>query len=143
MKIYFAGSITGGRDDVETYSTFINHLKQFGDVRPEHVGDKNLSALGEVGVTSEEVHDRNLDDLLKSNVLVTEITNPSLGVGYEIGKFTSGLDRPVLALYREKEGTQVSRMILGSPNVEAKPYKSMANGIWLITDFMNRNVSRS
>lgn len=32
MKIYFAGSIRGGREDVALYLQIINYLKNFGEV---------------------------------------------------------------------------------------------------------------
>ncbi|MEZ4526596.1 MAG: hypothetical protein R2941_11810 [Desulfobacterales bacterium] len=43
MKIYFAGSIRGGRDDVEIYRKLIAFLKSFGQVLTEHVGDTGLT----------------------------------------------------------------------------------------------------
>jgi 2'-deoxynucleoside 5'-phosphate N-hydrolase len=46
-KIYFAGSIRGGRDDVNLYFEIIDYLKSFGEVLTEHVGDNSLSSNGE------------------------------------------------------------------------------------------------
>ena len=46
MKIYFAGSIRGGRDDKELYLEIINLLGKYGKVLTEHIGDKTLSAMG-------------------------------------------------------------------------------------------------
>ena len=47
MKIYFCGSIKGGRSKVEVYRQIIDYLKEGGhDVLTEHVGDK-----GYVGAT--------------------------------------------------------------------------------------------
>ena len=43
MKIYFAGSIRGGRNDVDLYLQIIEHLKQYGEVLTEHVGNKKLT----------------------------------------------------------------------------------------------------
>ena len=39
MKIYFAGSIRGGRDDAVVYEAMITWLRSFGEVLTEHVGD--------------------------------------------------------------------------------------------------------
>lgn len=46
MKIYFAGSIRGGRDDASIYARLIEELKTHGEVLTEHVGfeSQNLSA---------------------------------------------------------------------------------------------------
>lgn len=38
-KIYFAGSIRGGRDDATLYHKIIETLKTYGQVFTEHVGD--------------------------------------------------------------------------------------------------------
>src|SRR3989344_9056031 len=84
--IYFAGSIRGGRDDAALYGELITHLRKYGEVLTEHVGAKTLSLLGEDGVTDKYIHDRDLEWLLKSDVLVAEVTIASLGVGYEIGR---------------------------------------------------------
>jgi 2'-deoxynucleoside 5'-phosphate N-hydrolase len=52
MKIYFAGSIRGGRDDKELYLDIIKWLGKYGTVLTEHIGDATLSALGEHTVKS-------------------------------------------------------------------------------------------
>ncbi len=39
MRIYFAGSIRGGREDASLYLQIIDYLKTFGEVLTEHVGD--------------------------------------------------------------------------------------------------------
>jgi hypothetical protein len=44
MKIYFAGSIRAGRDNVEHYNKIITFLKTYGEVLTEHIGDKTLSS---------------------------------------------------------------------------------------------------
>ena len=39
MLIYFAGSISGGRDDVSIYQKIVHLLKSYGEVLTEHVVD--------------------------------------------------------------------------------------------------------
>ena len=43
-KIYFAGSIRGGRVDAALYRRIIEHIQQTDIVLTEHVGDLSLSA---------------------------------------------------------------------------------------------------
>lgn len=38
-RIYFCGSIRGGRDDVHIYKDIISQLGAYGEVLTEHVGD--------------------------------------------------------------------------------------------------------
>jgi hypothetical protein len=42
MKIYFAGSIRSGRVDAALYYEIVQHLKVYGEVFTEHVGDTEL-----------------------------------------------------------------------------------------------------
>ena len=58
MKIYFAGSIRGGREDAALYLQIIDYLKSFGEVLTEHVGDPKLTELGDDGPTDRHIHDR-------------------------------------------------------------------------------------
>ena len=41
MKIYFCGSIRGGRKDGELYARIIKQLEAYGKVLTEHVGHKD------------------------------------------------------------------------------------------------------
>ena len=46
MRIYFCGSIRGGRQDAELYARLITMLKGYGTVLTEHVGDTSLTEKG-------------------------------------------------------------------------------------------------
>jgi len=122
MKIYFAGSIRGGRQDAALYYEIVQQLKAYGEVFTEHVGDTELGLLGQ-DIGDRKIHDRDLDWLQTSYCLVAEVTTPSLGVGYEIGKATEW-NKPVLCLYRPAEGRALSAMISGSKAVTLKEYQS-------------------
>jgi nucleoside 2-deoxyribosyltransferase len=101
MKIYFAGSIRGGRENQEWYAQIINELKKFGVVITEHIGSPSLDHLGERGVTELEIYRRDMAWLSEADVLVAEITTPSLGVGYEVAKAES-LHKPILCFYHSQ-----------------------------------------
>ena len=122
MKIYFAASIRGGRDDWTSYLEIVRQLREYGQVLTEHVGDGELSASGE-GMDDRFMHDRDLDWLKQADYLVAEVTTPSLGVGYEIGKATEW-GKPALCLYRPAEGRSLSAMIAGSSGVILRQYQS-------------------
>lgn len=49
MKIYFAGAIRAGLDDVTIYKALIERLRAFGEVLTEHVGDPALTEKGDDG----------------------------------------------------------------------------------------------
>lgn len=123
MRIYFAGSIRGGRDDWALYLEIIGRLREYGQVLTEHVGDAELSVLGEAESDDVSLHDRDLDWLREADCLVAEVTTPSLGVGYEIGKATEW-GKPVLCLFRPREGRALSAMIAGSSGVTVREYQN-------------------
>lgn len=123
-KIYFAGSIRGGRDDKELYAQIIEKLKTYGQVLTEHLGDKTLSAMGEDGPTSKFIYDRDIDWLNTADIVIAEVTNPSLGVGYELAYAESKHIR-VVCLYRPSEGRKLSAMIDGNSNFKVFEYQKI------------------
>jgi 2'-deoxynucleoside 5'-phosphate N-hydrolase len=134
MKIYFAGSIRGGREDAALYADIINCLKNFGEVLTEHVGDPNLTFLGDDGPTDRFIHDRDMEWLLSADVVVAEVTAVSMGVGYEIGRAVAA-GKKVLCLFRPDSGKNLSAMIGGCPDVELVQYKNPEDTEKIISDF--------
>ncbi len=126
MKIYFAGSIRGGRTDADLYREIIQHIKLYGEVLTEHIGDRGLSILGEDGLSDEYIHKRDLEWVLQSDVVIAEVTTPILGVGYEIGR---GIEngKSILCLYRSQDGKKLSAMISGCPDIIKAQYKTLEN----------------
>jgi nucleoside 2-deoxyribosyltransferase len=121
MKIYFAGSISGGRADVGFYKGIINYLKNYGKVLTEFIGDDSLLANGEAELTDKQIHDRDLDWLMEADVLVAEVTTPSLGVGYEIGRSVEN-GKKILCLFKENEHKRLSAMVAGCDGIITKRY---------------------
>lgn len=134
MKIYFAGSIRGGRADVETYLEMINYLKKYGEVLTEHIGDKKISVFGEVKFNSKYIHDRDIEWILQADVVIAEVSSPSLGVGYEIAKAID-FGKRVLCLYRPQEGKRLSAMIGGCSSLTNKEYNNLEEAKKSIDDF--------
>jgi 2'-deoxynucleoside 5'-phosphate N-hydrolase len=125
MKIYFAGSIRGGRQDAALYYEIVQQLQNYGEVFTEHIGNAELTELGE-DVGDRYIHDRDLAWLKAADYLVAEVTGPSLGVGYEIGKATEW-GKPVLCLYRPGNGDErrlLSAMISGCSSVTVQEYQN-------------------
>ena len=126
MKIYFAGSIRGGRQDAALYEQIIQYLKSFGEVLTEHVGDPALTSAGDDGPNDQFIHDRDLEWLQSSDVIVAEVTTVSMGVGYEIGRAVE-MRKPVLCLFRGELKHKLSAMISGCSDVELIYYSSFGD----------------
>jgi len=137
MKTYFAGSIRGGREDAALYLQIIEYLKTFGEVLTEHIGDPKLTDLGDDGPTDRYIHDRDLEWLQSSDVLVAEVTSVSMGVGYEIGRaIESG--KKVLCLYRPGSGKNLSAMIAGCPDLTLLNYRNLDEAKTAIGEFLQK-----
>lgn len=120
MKIYFAGSIRGDRGDQDIYAAIIKLLKNYGTVVTEHIGDAQITLAGE-GAPDREIHDRDIGWLRECDLIVAEVTGPSLGVGYEIGRAVEW-GKKIVCLYRPSAGRKLSGMIAGSPGVVVHEY---------------------
>lgn len=135
MDIYFAGAIRGGRDDVESYSELIGHLKQFGRVLTEHVGDEQLLKKVENDKTDSHIHNRDMAWLLSSDVFIAEVTTPSLGVGYEIGRAIE-VGKRILCLFKKQEDKKLSAMINGCKKITVKEYDTIEDACKIIDEFL-------
>ncbi|KAM9667357.1 5-hydroxymethyl-dUMP N-hydrolase isoform 2-T2 [Trichechus inunguis] len=91
LALYFCGSIRGGREDRAMYERIVSGLRRFGAVLTEHVAAADLGA----------------------RVVVAEVTQPSLGVGYELGR-AMALNKRILCLFRPQSGRVLSAMIRGA-----------------------------
>lgn len=120
MDIYFAGSIRGGRSDVDLYAQIIELLDRHGEVLTEHVGTQDLESQ-EADLSDREIHDRDLAWLRRADAAVAEVTVPSLGVGYELGRAVTR-ETPVLCLYRSGGENALSAMVRGSAELTVTEY---------------------
>ena len=124
MKIYFCGSIRGGRHLASTYSGLISLLQTYGKVLTEHLGsDQEIESKDRI-LSDKTIHDRDMQWIVAADLLVAEVTVPSLGVGYEIGRAIE-MKKPVLCLFQEDSDYYLSAMISGSEGVTMHYYKDL------------------
>ena len=138
MKIYFAGSIRGGRADKELYFKIIDLLSKYGEILTEHVGNKKLSHTGEDGQNDKYIYDRDMQWLEQADVVIAEVSTPSLGVGYEIAK-AEGSKR-TLCIYRPEEGRFLSAMVGGNKNLILKEYSTIDDIKKVFNEFFAEKV---
>lgn len=124
IKIYFAGSIRGGRADAALYAELIAYLQTKGKVLTEHIGIPELSANGEEGLSDRAIYARDMAWLLSSDVIVAEVTHPSLGVGFEIAKAIDA-GKKVICLYRPLPEKKLSAMIVGCEDISIEEYQTL------------------
>ena len=121
LKVYFAGSIRGGRCDAELYWRIIGHIQETDIVLTEHIGSKKLE-VNEKGAGDIDIYEQDTAWLRECDVLIGECTNPSLGVGYELG-YAEALGKPCHIFY-DRTRTQMSAMIAGNRRFDVHPYSA-------------------
>lgn len=134
-KIYFACSIRGGRADQPIYQEIANIIKTKAELLSEVFSDKSLTSQGHIDMTDSEIWKRDLDWLKSADGVIAEVTNPSLGVGYEIAK-AEQWNIKTLILYRPQAGKRLSAMIAGSLGVKVIEYKTPTELRQVIEDFI-------
>ncbi len=136
MNVYFACSITGGRDFEPVYQAIIAALLADGhEVPTAHLADSTVKVYeGQVG--SREVYERDTAWIRACEALVAEVSTPSHGVGYEVA-YALSLGKPVLCVYRE--GQPVSKMLTGNshPAISVKSYCDPDGAIAVIRSFLH------
>ncbi len=138
MNIYFACSITGGREFESAYQAIVHALTEDGhEVPTAHLAGSGVTSV-EAVIDPHEVYARDVSWIRASDILIAEVSVPSHGVGYEIG-FALGLGKPVLALYHE--GRKVSKMISGNPdlNLTVIAYRNSEHAIQQAREFIPGN----
>lgn len=120
-KIYFAGSIRGGRIDAELYGRLIRYMQKSCIVLTEHIGSPHLNLL-EQGKRDCDIYDQDTAWLRESDIVIAECTCPSLGVGYELA-YAEKIGKPCHIFY-DRTKTQLSAMLTGNPYFTIHPYTS-------------------
>ena len=135
MNIYFACSITGGRDFEPVYQAIIAALQASGNTVPTaHLANSSVKVL-EAIVSPREVYERDIAWIRKCEALVAEVSTPSHGVGYEVA-YALSLGKPVLCIYQE--GQAISKMISGNshPKIQVYPYRNADHAIAIVHSFL-------
>lgn len=134
MKIYFACSIRGGRNDADTYAELAKHIKSRSTLLTEIFADGKLTSQG-MNKPSADIWAIDVAWIKESDAIVAEVSNPSLGVGYEIAK-AEEWGKPVLALFRDDGSRKLSAMIDGSPNTKTVYYATLVEAQSAIDSFI-------
>ena len=120
-KIYFAGAQTAGTDKYKDYLELIEFLSDYGKILTKDIWKENLSQYDHVRDTIFQRHKTWMDE---SDLIIAEISMPSLGVGYELAYFESQ-NKPSICLYDENSSKRLNCMIAGNPYHKVIKYKTL------------------
>lgn len=114
-------------------------MKKYGEVLTEHVGSSDINAMGETHLTEKQIHDRDMQWLNETDIVIAEVSTASLGVGYEVGRAIE-LNKKILCLYRSQDGKSLSAMIAGSPDVKNAEYVELDDAKKVIDEFLREKL---
>ena len=123
-KVYFAGSIRGGREDAAVYKRIIDYINATDTVLTEHIGLGSLNVKARTKEDDEHIYECDTEWLRSSDVLIAECTNPSHGVGYELA-YAEARNIPVHIFY-DKHKANISAMLNGNAYFKVYPYENEA-----------------
>jgi hypothetical protein len=137
MNIYCAGAIKGDISYQSFYKNIVEYLCETGHMAYSEL-NKELFTSG--SLTDREIFTRDVQWIKESQLMIAEISGPSLGVGFEISFALYVLNIPVLACYHFDAG-KVSSMITGctSDLLTVKSYTSIEELKVLIDNFISYN----
>ena len=121
-KIYFAGSIRGGRVDAALYQRIIQYINKTDVVLTEHIGKSNLSIKARTREIDTQIYEQDTEWLRSCDILIAECTCSSLGVGYELG-YAEAHNIPVYIFYN-KNIANISAMLNGNSYFTVIPYET-------------------
>lgn len=135
MKIYFACSIVGGRQDEAAYQHIVDAMLADGHEVPTAINAGDGWKTLEGSPDPNEVYRRDTEWIDESRAVVAEVSTPSHGVGYEI---SYALDRGKAVLCLYKRGGRVSKMITGNtmPSLQVSDYGDFDEAASIIRNFI-------
>jgi len=112
MKVYFACSVRGG-GDTSSYIAIVEAIKQAGGDVMSEVFVQDAIQLGGSPLPADQIYQRDIEMITAADLIVAEVTNPSLGVGYELA-YAEKLRKPILCLFEKNASNKLSAMVLGN-----------------------------
>ena len=135
MNVYFACSITGGREFESVYREIVDALTGDGhEIPTSHLAQSEATEKERV-LSPRDVYTRDVNWIENCDVLIAEVSVPSHGVGYEIA-YALQAGKPVFCLYQEEQ--KVSKMITGNPHsaLQVEPYANVMEAIVKTRSFL-------
>ena len=105
---------------MKVYRRIITLLNNHGEVISEFLNDNGtLEKEGKKGDLA--IYARTTESIRHADLLVAEVSHPSIGVGYEIA-FVESLGIPIVVLYHRGSEYHISAMVAGNEKIATLPY---------------------
>lgn len=133
-KVYFACSIRGG-GDTSLYLDILNAIKKAGGEVLSEVFVHDAINYGGSPLPEKQNYERDVQMIHDCDVMIAEVTNPSLGVGYELA-YAEKLKRPILCLFNTASTNKLSAMVAGN-NYDTVSYTKPEQIIDTVGEFLS------
>lgn len=111
-KVYFACSIRGG-GDTSQYLTILETIKSSGGDILSEIFVHDAINYGGSPLPEQEIYQRDIHMIQDCDMVIAEVSNPSLGVGYELA-YAEKLGKPILCLFDTSSDSKLSAMVSGN-----------------------------
>lgn len=136
MDIYFCGSMRGGRDLLAIYQKMIQYLQDnYGNILTPDVGNAEYGENDRFDLPDHELYERDIALLRRAEVVIAEVTVPSMGVGYEVAN-AEHLSKPMLCLYNKGYHKKLTPMLKGNKNLTIIEYSDFEDLKQIIDNFL-------
>lgn len=123
-KVYFACAIRAG-GDTSHYLALLQTIKDAGGEILSEIFVNDAIQFGGSPLPESDIYTRDIAMINAADVVIAEVTNPSLGVGYELG-YAENHHKPILCLFDEASDRKLSAMIKGNPYHQIALYNTDA-----------------
>ena len=113
MKIYFAYTIRGDKSRIHVAKEIVEMLKQKGHTVMTEIFLRD-NAEDEGNLTDKEIFERDIGWLDECDILVSEVSGSSFGIGYETAYILNGRGKKAFVLYHNETKHKISKMALGN-----------------------------
>lgn len=97
----------------------------------KHIADENITSRGEENLSLEQIYKRDINWLKESDIVIADVSIPSLGIGYEIG-YAESLKKKIVCLYENNSSASLSAMIGGNNNITICTYDDIDEALEII-----------
>lgn len=135
-EIYFACSIRGG-GDTSNYQTIVDSIKDAGGNVLSEIFVGDVLKYGGSPLPADEIYQRDVQMIENCDAMIAEVSNPSLGVGYELA-YAEKLGRPILCLVDINSSNRLSAMVAGNEYNTIGEYAGDDDILQLIKSFFHK-----
>lgn len=119
MRIFFAGPLTDltNKDQIKAFYRRMADVAQANGFNHYWAFLNGTDPELNPDVPSDVVYETDIKELAKSDLMIVYLGEPTTGTGQEI-EYANAHNIPVYLFY--EKGRQITRMVLGSPNIKGK-----------------------